>query len=63
MQQINEKIGAWLLVNKQSRAFLARELGMSRETLDKRISGANEWKFNEVISLSRLIGCTLEELI
>jgi plasmid maintenance system antidote protein VapI len=59
---INEKIGAWLLEQGHSREVLAKELGMTRPTLNSRLDGRGKWSWEEVIRLSRLLGCTLDEL-
>ena len=61
-QRINEKVGA-LLLNGMTRDQLAQELGMTRRTLTNRINGQAKWEWEEVIRLSRLADCTLEELV
>lgn len=62
LQRINEKLGGWLLGNNESRASLAEKIGISTQTLNKRISGESEWKWNEVVAISKLIGVSLDEL-
>lgn len=61
-QRINEKLGAWLIVNNESRENLAQRIGISKPTLNKRISGESEWKWSEVIAISQLTGTPLDEL-
>ena len=61
-QKINEKLGAWLLEEGHTRDQLAKELGMSRPTLQNRINGTAKWEWEEVVKVSRLTGCTLNEL-
>lgn len=61
-QRINEKLGAWLIVNNESRENLAQRIGISKPTLNKRISGESEWKWQEVIAISQLTGTPLDEL-
>jgi len=59
---INEKIGAWLIEQGNSRKELAEALGMSRPTLNGRLDGATKWSWEEVVKLSGIIGCSLDEL-
>lgn len=59
---VNEKLGAWLLQDGHSRALLAKELGISRAVLNKRLRGITKWSWNEVIQVSRLTNCSLNEL-
>ncbi len=62
-QKINEKLGAWLLSDKHNtRDKLAKELGMTRPTLQNRLNGTSKWEWEEVIKVSKLTGCTLNEL-
>lgn len=60
--QINEKIGAWLLKEGNSRSLLAEELGISRPALLNRLNGSSKWNWDEVLRLSQLLGCSLNEL-
>jgi plasmid maintenance system antidote protein VapI len=61
-QIINEKVGG-LLLGGMSRDNIAKELGMSRRTLTNRINGTAKWEFEEVLRLSRLVGCSLDDLV
>ena len=61
-QRINEKVGA-LLLDGMTRDQLSDELGMTRRTLSSRTKGASKWKWDEVVRLSTIAGCSLEELI
>lgn len=59
---INEKVGAWLLEDGNTRTRLAEEVGISRPALNKRLSGKAKWSWREVIEVARVTGCTLNEL-
>lgn len=61
-QRINEIIGAYLLESKNTRQSLADAIGITRPTLDARIKGDSEWKWEEVVSLSEITGRTLNEM-
>ena len=61
-QRINEKLGAWLLVDGNTREKLANALGISRQSLNKRINGTAQWYWNEVVKVAQLTGCTLDDL-
>lgn len=59
---INEKIGAWLLVNGNTRTKLADGLGITRPTLASRLSGKSKWSWDEITKLSQITGASLNEL-
>lgn len=59
---INEKLGAWLLVNGNTREQLAESIGITRPTLQTRLNGDSEWKWGEVVKVARITGSTLDEL-
>lgn len=61
-QKINEKVGA-LLLGGMTREQLSGELGMTKRTLYNRTSGKSKWEWEEVIRLSNLVDCSLEELV
>ena len=61
-QQINEKLGAWLLVDGHTREMLAKEIGITRPTLAGRLSGESKWNWNEVIEVARITNSSLNEL-
>ena len=60
--RINEKLGAWLLVEGNTREKLADEIGITRPTLNGRLSGKTPWMWEEVRKVARLVGCSLDEL-
>lgn len=60
--RINEKVGAWLLIEGNTRESLANAIGISRPTLNDRLDGSVKWKWEEVVRLSQLLGCSLNEL-
>ena len=57
MNKINEKIGAWLLVEGNTKQQLASALGISTVTLNKKLSGETEWLWSQVCMLADLFGC------
>lgn len=60
--KINEKLGAWLLVNGHTREILAEKIGISRPALLARLNGTAKWNWEEVIKVSEITGCDLNEL-
>ena len=58
---INEKIGS-LVVEGMTRDAIARELGISKPTLKRRLTGKSSWKWAEVVKVSEMTGCSLNEL-
>lgn len=60
--KINEKIGAWLLIEGNTKQQLANALGISTVTLNKKLSGETDWLWSQVCTISDLIGCSLAEL-
>jgi hypothetical protein len=62
-QEINEKLGAWLISDKlHTRDTLAELLDMTRPTLNGRLRGDTEWTWKEVKAIAALTGSTLDEL-
>ena len=55
-QIINEKLGAWLLVNGNTRDRLADEIGIARPTLASRLKGDSKWGWEEVIKKAGRVG-------
>lgn len=61
-KMINEKVGAWLLEDGHTREMLAKTLGLSRPTLANRLNGQAKWNWEEVVKVSQITGCSLNEL-
>ena len=61
-EKINEKLGAWLVQTGHSKQQLADEIGLSRPALRQRLDGTAKWKWDEVVKVSEITGCTLNEL-
>ena len=59
---INEKLGAWVLENGNTREILADKLGITRPTLRSRLDGETSWRFEEVIEIAKLTGTSIDEL-
>ena len=60
--RINEKLGAWLVQTGHSKTQLAKELDLSRPALRQRFNGDAKWKWEQVVRISELTGCSLNEL-
>lgn len=60
--RINEKLGAWLLQPGNDRDKLAELIGITRPTLGQRLAGRSQWKWSEVVRVSEITGCSLDEL-
>ena len=61
-EPINEKVGAWLLVPGNTQDALTERIGISRLSLAKRLQGSAEWKWQEVLALSDVLGVSLADL-
>ena len=59
---INEKVGAWLLVDGNTRSSLAEALGISRQSLAGRLDGSAKWGWEEVVKLAEILGTTVNAL-
>lgn len=59
---IREKLGAWLLDSDKTRGQLANEIGITRQTLVERLRGRTEWKWSEVLEISRITNTPLDVL-
>ena len=62
MTTINEKVGAWLLQEGNTRAKLADAIGITRPTLNARLDGSAQWRFCEVVALADVLGVSLNAL-
>lgn len=58
---INEKVGS-LLTRGKTRKSIAAELGISRPTLTRKLEGTSKWTWDEVMKISSMTGCSLDEL-
>lgn len=62
MDKINEKVGAWLLEDGNTRQMLADEIGISRPALANRLSGASKWYWEDVVKIAEITSTPLDEL-
>lgn len=62
MNQLNEKLGGYLLQPGNSKTQLAKEMNLSYSTLNNRIAGRTKWQWNEVQRLARILNCTPNDL-
>ena len=60
--RINEKVGAWLIKDGNTRELLAQKIGISRPTLQNRLNGTSGWTWNEAVKIADITGCTLNDL-
>lgn len=61
-QVMQEKVGAWLIEPGHTKQGLASMLGMTTQTLNNRLRGTYEWTWSEILTISKILGCTTEEL-
>lgn len=61
MEKINEKLGAWLLIEGNTKSKLASALGISTVTINKKLSGETEWVWSQVCAIADLVGCTVDD--
>ena len=62
-KKLNTRINVYLAVNETTKDALAKELGMTRQTLHNKISGVSEFKLSEAVQLSKLLDCDVDELM
>jgi len=62
MQSMKARLAAYLVTANKTRDDVSKELGISRRSLQKKIDGETEFKFSEAIELSRMFGCSLNDL-
>jgi DNA-binding XRE family transcriptional regulator len=61
-QVIQDKIGVWLMQEDHSKQKLASELGFTVQTLKNRLDGTYEWSWNEMVTLAKILDCSITEL-
>ena len=62
MDSIKERVGAYLERERVTKKELASKLGMSTVTLNSKLDGDTEFTFSQAIRLSRILGCTVNDL-
>lgn len=55
MKNFNKEIGAWLLIDGNTRERLAELLGITRPTLATRLTGQSEWTWPEACKLADVL--------
>ena len=60
--KINEKLGAWLLKDGNTRDALSKKLNISRPALQNRLNGTSKWYWHEIVKVAEITGSTLDEL-
>ncbi len=59
---MRDRIGGWLLVPGNTRERLAELLGMSHDTLARRMDGSTDWSWTEARKLAEILGCEVSDL-
>lgn len=59
---IDEAIAAYLRRSGKTQAELAKELGMSENTLSWKRRGIREFKFSEVVKVTEITGFSIDEM-
>lgn len=59
---IDEAIAAYLRRNGKTQAELAKELGMSENTLSWKRREIREFKFSEVVKVTEITGFSIDEM-
>lgn len=52
----------WMTSSKATLIAVAKEVGVSPNTIAKKIQCISHWYFNEVVEVARITGCSLNEL-
>lgn len=56
------RVAAYCAVTGTTKDELARDLGMTRQTLHSKLTGETEFKLSEAVQLSKILGCDVDEL-
>lgn len=59
---IRKRLGSFLEDTGTTKEKLASDLGMSRSALYSKLHGETEFSLAEAYKLSRILGCTVEDL-
>ncbi|AEB07379.1 putative phage repressor [Coriobacterium glomerans PW2] len=62
MEMIAEQVRLWLSKDGNSMDALAGKLNLSSADLQKKLSGKSEWYWSQVLTISEVLGCRLEDL-
>lgn len=62
MSKITEKVGGWLQRPGATKKDMAETLGITVVSLTNKLQGDTPWMWSEVVKISEIVGCTLDEL-
>lgn len=61
LYSIEERINDYLNRTGTTREAIAADLGMSRQTFRKKVSGQIDFKLSESVALANILGCTVDD--
>lgn len=62
MDKLTAKAAEWLAIPNNTKKELCELMGITKPTLDKRLTNRSKWTFSDAIVIATLTGSTLEEL-
>jgi DNA-binding XRE family transcriptional regulator len=63
LRHIDRAIGGWVRENKTTSEAVAKALDISTGSLSSKRNGKTSWRLCELLALSKLFECTVEELL
>lgn len=60
---IRQNVENFLSKTNSTKGTLANHIGISRSTLYEKLDGNRPWLLDEAITLSELMGCTIDDLL
>lgn len=63
LRHIDRAIGGWVREKKTTSEAVANALGMSAGSLSNKRNGKTSWQLCELLALSKLFECSVEDLL
>ena len=62
MDKLTAKAAEWLVIPSNTKKKMCSLMGITRPTLDKRLTGRSKWTFSDAKVIATLTDSTLEKL-
>lgn len=63
MEAISANVNRYVKENATTKDAIARDIGISRSSFYDKLAGKSPWMLDEVIELSDVMGCSVQDLI
>ena len=61
-EAIRERVGAYLMGNRESKSSIANRLGVTLNTLNAKLRGESDFSLSQAFELADMLGCSVDDL-